>query len=553
MMLMFALAGFVSAPVVAPAAEWTFSEGECCNLRVEHDPALDFPDGFRAEVRFACDLTKIGKSRFANLVTKGDDFNDCWSIMVRKDGQLLVFLKGANPDYMLVDARIESNREYMVEVYVCTNNVRVLLDGKEAVAYWCAGNRAVPTRPTPLQIGDMGGYAFSGRISYVRLDPLSSVTLPPTGLKPLSYQPPRRQARAEVKWVKPICAEKGRFIGWPTVCRLANGDVLAVFSGDRDGHICPWGKVQMVRSTDDGETWGEPVTVANSIVDDRDAGIVQMPDGEVIVTWFTSSAYRSPGILAKHPEYRRHDEKLDQEAAKAALGYFLVRSRDNGKTWSKPEKLSNCDQTPHGPIVLKDGSLLQIGRTTRSAVSTDAGRYAKTIITVSRSTDAGRTWTMLCPEIPDRDGENSKAGLFHEPHVAELADGTLVGMVRYEGPDNCMRQTFSTDGGRTWTPMAKTDLLGLPPHLLVLPDGKVVCTYGRRLVNPGFGEFAAISDDGCRTWDVANEVSLAPSYCHDLGYPSSCILANGDILTVFYQSPGLGEDQVLMATRWRVK
>jgi len=47
--------------------------------------------------------------------------------------------------------------------------------------------------------------------------------------KPISYQPPKEQARAEIKWVKPICVEKDRYIGWPTVCRLANGDILTVF------------------------------------------------------------------------------------------------------------------------------------------------------------------------------------------------------------------------------------------------------------------------------------------------------------------------------------
>jgi hypothetical protein len=93
-----------------------------------------------------------------------------------------------------------------------------------------------------------------------------------------TYQPPKQQKRAEIKWVKEICVEKGRYIGWPTVCRLANGDLLAVFSGDRDSHICPWGKVQMVRSADDGETWNAPVTIANGILDDRDAGIVQLPN-----------------------------------------------------------------------------------------------------------------------------------------------------------------------------------------------------------------------------------------------------------------------------------
>lgn len=400
-------------------------------------------------------------------------------------------------------------------------------------------------------------------LSFVFAGLLTAPLVAADGSKSVSYQPPKNQVRAEIKWVKEICVEKDRYIGWPTVCRLANGDLLAVFSGDRDSHICPWGKVQMVRSTDDGETWGAPVTIANGILDDRDAGIVQLPDGEIVVTWFTSVAYRAPNILAQHPEYKRHDEKLDPDAVKAATGYFLISSRDNGKTWSKPEKLANCDQTPHGPIVLKDGSLLQIGRRTTVVNATAMNRYGRTIITVSRSTDAGRTWTVLCPDVPDMNGENAKAHMFHEPHVAELADGTLVGMVRYHGDDGgkglakkgngYMRQTVSTDGGKTWTPMKKTDMLGLPPHLLVLPDGKLVNVYGRRLANPGFGEFACISDDGGKTWDVANEILLAPSHNGDLGYPASCILANGDILTVFYQQPKPGKKTCLMATRWRVK
>ncbi|MBO7721210.1 MAG: exo-alpha-sialidase [Kiritimatiellae bacterium] len=364
-------------------------------------------------------------------------------------------------------------------------------------------------------------------------------------------QPRRIQKRAEILWTRVICAEEGRYIGWPSVCRLACGDVVAVFSGDRDGHVCPWGKVQMVRSTDGGETWGPPKTVASTILDDRDAGIVQMPDGELILTWFTSVAYRHECFAADHPEYRRHDGKLDKKAAADALGYFLSRSRDNGVTWSPPRKLAHCEQTPHGPVLLKDGSLLQIGRRFEKSGGAGGGKE-RTVISVSRSTDAGRTWEVLCGEVPSDDGGMDRSDLYHEPHVAELADGTLVGLVRCHAADGCMRGTVSKDGGRTWSPMTKTPMHGLPPHLLALPCGKLVCVYGRRDADPGFGEFACISDDGGRTWDVASEICLAPSHCGDLGYPASALLADGAILTVFYQQPRPGVKPCLMATKWRV-
>lgn len=142
--------------------------------------------------------------------------------------------------------------------------------------------------------------------------------------------------------------------------------------------------------------------------------------------------------------------------------------------------------------------------------------------------------------------------MFHEPHAVELADGTLVGLVRYHGSDHCMRVTQSTDGGKTWTTMAKTPMVGLPPHLIALPDGKLVNVYGRRIAQCGYGEFACISDDGGKTWDAAKEIMLQPSSNGDLGYPAFCLLPDGDILTVYYQKRSSKEKTVLMATKWRV-
>jgi len=45
---------------------------------------------------------------------------------------------------------------------------------------------------------------------------------------------------------------------------------------------------------------------------------------------------------------------------------------------------------------------------------------------------------------------------------------------------------------------------------------------------------------------------LQPSSNDDLGYPASCLLPGGDLLTVYYQKRAPKEKPVLMATRWRV-
>ena len=99
--------------------------------------------------------------------------------------------------------------------------------------------------------------------------------------------------------------------------------------------------------------------------------------------------------------------------------------------------------------------------------------------------------------------------------------------------------------------MAKpVGLDGYPPHLIRLADGKLLSVYGRRRGN--LGEFACLSDDQGRTWDVKNEIKLAGHWNGDLGYPASVQLPDGTILTVYYQAEFKGEKTCLMGTLWRV-
>jgi hypothetical protein len=108
------------------------------------------------------------------------------------------------------------------------------------------------------------------------------------------------------------------------------------------------------------------------------------------------------------------------------------------------------------------------------------------------------------------------------------------------------------DGGRTWTPMTPTTLSGLPPHLLVLEDGRLLATYGhRRKTHGGYGEYAAVSTDGGRTWDF--KVKLSGAKNNDLGYPASVELERGVILTVYYQKPPTGGKPCIMATKWKLR
>ena len=45
--------------------------------------------------------------------------------------------------------------------------------------------------------------------------------------------------------------------GWPTLCKLPGGDLLAVASGGRESHLCPFGRIYCYRSADGGLTCPE--------------------------------------------------------------------------------------------------------------------------------------------------------------------------------------------------------------------------------------------------------------------------------------------------------
>ena len=366
---------------------------------------------------------------------------------------------------------------------------------------------------------------------------------------------PRVQARAEIVWTKALCKEPGRYIGWPTVCRAQNGDLLAVFSGDRDEHVCPFGKVQMVRSSDGGQTWIAPVNICNTILDDRDAGIVTLDDGSLVMAWFTSVAYRgwirdraklAPGSSLFY--WWLHDEKLRPEEVEAQLGAFTRRSTDGGRTW-EPAVRTPCS-APHGPVRLKDGRLLYIGKSGDADHRNLGAGIGKIVSAESR--DGGKSWRVI-GELPFPAHINVLRDC-HEPHAVETADGRIVALTRCHhkgGGFTGSVQSESSDGGKTWTVAKPMGLDGYPPHLIRLADGKLLAVYGRRWGN--LGEFACLSDDQGRTWDVKNEIKLAGHWNGDLGYPASVQLPDGTILTVYYLAEFKGEKTCLMGTLWRVR
>jgi sialidase-1 len=358
--------------------------------------------------------------------------------------------------------------------------------------------------------------------------------------------------QAEILETKIISLDRRFYSGWPTVCRRANGQLIVTCSGGREAHVCPFGRVEMIASDDNGETWTWPRTLLDGPIDDRDSGCLETAKGTLLVTTFTSLAYEP--VLKKYVDFasfnqdtpegkarvRRWDavnDRLSPEARKKELGVWMIRSTDGGLTWSP--KYDCLVSSPHGPIQLADGRLLYAGK--------DLWRPGERV-GVAESTDDGQTWKWLA-DIAPRQGDDHTE--YHELHAVETNDERIVVQIRNHNKTN-ERETLqceSKDGGKTWTAPKSIGVWGLPSHLLKLKDGRILMSYGHR--RQPFGNQARISTDQCRTWSEPIILS-GDGIGGDLGYPSTVELADGTLLTVWYERMNDSPLALLRQAKWKL-
>lgn len=326
------------------------------------------------------------------------------------------------------------------------------------------------------------------------------------------------------------------YFAWPTAVRLQDGRIMVGASGFRLEHVCPFGKAVVAYSSDEGKTYTHPAPVIDTPLDDRDAGLCTFGDNGVIITSFNNSADFQRQNNTDNEYIQRYIDTITAEDEEKYLGSLFRISRDCGVTFGE---LHHSPVTcPHGPIELRDGTILWAGN-----------RFDD----VEGGIEIVKLDTQTCEtEFVGKITIDDKSIFLNEPYLLELPDGKLICHIRAENDKvftTC--QSVSYDKGRTWT---KPERLleedgGAPPYLIQLKSGVIISTYGRR--KQPYGIMAMISTDGGESWE--KDIRLYENAgSDDLGYPTTIELDDGTLLTVFYATDCDGIPCNILQQRWKI-
>jgi predicted neuraminidase len=225
-----------------------------------------------------------------------------------------------------------------------------------------------------------------------------------------------------------------------TIAETPKGLIAAFFGGTRERNpdVCIWVS-RLVNNK-----WTEPVNVANGIVNDTlryatwNPVLYQVPGGDLMLFYKTG-----PKV--------------------SAWKGWVKTSKDHGLTWSEAQALPEGMLGPvkNKPVMLKDGTII--------APSSTEGDGWKLHFEVSK--DKGKTWTKVGPI---NDGKTFNA---IQPSILIHKDGKLQVLARSK--ERAIIETWSSDNGQTWTPLAKSNLPNnnSGTDAVTLKDGRHLLVY----------------------------------------------------------------------------
>lgn len=304
----------------------------------------------------------------------------------------------------------------------------------------------------------------------------------------------------------------------PALATAPNGDLIAAIDervndcadlkGNTDINIV------IRRSLDNGETWSAIETVV-----DYPFG-QSASDPSMIVD-------KQTGLVFLFFNY------MDLLNANDIYHFKVIKSNDNGKTWSKPEDITN----QIAPLEWKNDFMFV---TSGKGTQTKKGKLLHTLVNLDKglhlfaSDDNGQSWYLLqTPLIP---GDESK--------VIELADGSWMVSSRINNHKGQRTVHLSSDEGKTWATHSDTSLLdpGCNASLIRFEkegensESNILLFSNANHPKERQNMSVKVSFDDGQTWSKGKTI-----YAGSAAYSSMTVLKNGEI-GVFFEKDNYAEN-----------
>ncbi len=312
----------------------------------------------------------------------------------------------------------------------------------------------------------------------------------------------------------------------PAIVTAPNGDVIAAIDERVPGcGDLKWSKdinIIVRRSSDNGKTWSNIETVVNFPYGKSAS------DPSMIVDKVTNEIFLFYNYM-------------DLDTEKDIYYLHVVKSADNGKTWSEPMDITSQIAKPEWH---KDFKFITSGR----GIQTRSGKLLHTMVNLNSglhlfgSDDHGKTWYFI--DTPIQPADESK--------VIELADGTLMINARVNGKGMRYVHT-STDEGKTWTTKEAPELIDPGCNASIIRYTSIEDGYkkNRLLFSNAKSKkgrvnmTVRISYDEGKTWSEGKTIYEGPSAYSDL-----TVLENGDIGLFFEQDEYTKNPFVSFSLKW---
>ena len=372
-----------------------------------------------------------------------------------------------------------------------------------------------------------------------------------------------------------------------SIVLLQNGELFLGFNEERYPVHADSGQSCYIKSYDGGRTWNPsekriiwPYTENKG---NWDCAFAQISDGTILMHTRVCNFIAPRGINYEGDQCLGMPPPGMPERLKRQTGYAILKSKDNGETWTDPIEVNTspiassslsayaCGGSGAGHIIeLPDGGLLMPLDGTISQNHEVGLGIETTRCFLLRSDDRGDNWEYWSTVAYD------PASIIHfmEPGMTRLNNGILICFLRTHHKPNRQDNlwfTWSEDDGITWNPFKKSPLWGYPAEVLQLKDGRVLVVYGYR--KDPWGVRGCISENGLN-WDIKNEFSIREGgvpipkpgmgdrtvqdmlimaqYWH-IGYPSATQLEDGTIIVAYHEySDDEQPIHYLRATRFKL-